>query len=587
MWDTISTGGSFTFPITVPEGGTGLTTLTNHGILVGEGTANVNSITLSTGQLLIGSTGNDPVAATLTAGSNITITNAPGSITIASTGGVSFPITVPQGGTGLTTLTAHGIIIGEGVANVNPIVLTNGELLIGATGLDPVATTLTAGSGITITNASGSITIASTGGVSFPITVPEGGTGLTSPTPNGILIGEGTANVNPIVLSTGQLLIGSTGVDPVAATLTAGSGVTITNAPGSITIASTGGVTFPITAAEGGTGLTSLTTHGILVGEGVANVNPIVLSNGQLLIGSTGADPIAASLTAGANIAITPGAGSITINATGIPSLPLSVANGGTGLFSLTAHGILVGEGVANVNPITLTNGELLIGSTGADPVATTLTAGSGITVTNAPGSITIASTGGVTFPITVPQGGTGLTTLTTHGILVGEGVSNVNPIVLTNGQLLIGSTGVDPVAATLTAGTGITIGNSPGAITITATGTAALPWTTEGDMLYLHTGVPARLPVGTVNQVLKSDGTDPFWTSYLLDDGVSNVSLGTGSLPTTSTGSNNSSFGFSSLNSNSSGSDNCSFGAQSLFCKRKWVTKLLIRIRSVSRKLI
>lgn len=41
------------------------------------------------------------------------------------------------------------------------------------------------------------------------------------------------------------------------------------------------------------------------------------------------------------------------------------------------------------------TNGQILIGSTAADPVASTITAGSGITVTNGAGSITIAASGG------------------------------------------------------------------------------------------------------------------------------------------------------------------------------------------------
>ena len=43
------------------------------------------------GQVLIGSSGNAPVLGTLTAGSNVTITNSPGSITISSTGGGSAP----------------------------------------------------------------------------------------------------------------------------------------------------------------------------------------------------------------------------------------------------------------------------------------------------------------------------------------------------------------------------------------------------------------------------------------------------------------------------------------------------------------
>lgn len=47
----------------------------------------------------------------------------------------------------------------------------------------------------------------------------------------------------------------------------------------------------------------------------------------------------------------------------------------------------------------------------------------------------------------------------------------------LTNGQLLIGSTGVSPVAATLTGGTGIAISNAAGSITISTSG-AGTGWT-------------------------------------------------------------------------------------------------------------
>lgn len=43
-----------------------------------------------------------------------------------------------------------------------------------------------------------------------------------------------------------------------------------------------------------------------------------------------------------------------------------------------------------------LTNGQLIIGSTGGNPAAATLTAGAGITITNGANSITIASPGGI-----------------------------------------------------------------------------------------------------------------------------------------------------------------------------------------------
>ena len=69
-------------------------------------------------------------------------------------------------------------------------------------------------------------------------------------------------------------------------------------------------------------------------------------------------------------------------------------------------------------------------------------------------------------------------TTVTQHSPIVG-GASNalVSLGPLTNGQIIIGSTGVVPVAATLSAGTGIGITNAAGSITINGVG-AGLTWT-------------------------------------------------------------------------------------------------------------
>jgi hypothetical protein len=82
------------------------------------------------------------------------------------------------------------------------------------------------------------------------------------------------------------------------------------------------------------------------------------------------------------------------------------------------------------------------------------------------------------TAPLGVPSGGTGVNTITDHVIIVGSGVNPITEIgPLTNGQLVIGSTGVAPVAATLTAGAGITIANAAGSITISAGG-GGFTWT-------------------------------------------------------------------------------------------------------------
>jgi len=77
---------------------------------------------------------------------------------------------------------------------------------------------------------------------------------------------------------------------------------------------------------------------------------------------------------------------------------PFSTTDGGTGISNPTGHAILVGAGSSALTQLTLTNGQMLIGSTAADPVATTLTGGSGITITNGAGSITISSTGNDTW---------------------------------------------------------------------------------------------------------------------------------------------------------------------------------------------
>ena len=74
----------------------------------------------------------------------------------------------------------------------------------------------------------------------FPLSATQGGLGVASPTAHGVLVAEGSSPATPIVLGAGQVLIGTTASDPAAATLTAGSGVTITSVTGSITIASTG-----------------------------------------------------------------------------------------------------------------------------------------------------------------------------------------------------------------------------------------------------------------------------------------------------------------------------------------------------------
>lgn len=91
----------------------------------------------------------------------------------------------------------------------------------------------------------------------------------------------------------------------------------------------------------------------------------------------------------GTNIATASTSSTVTINFSGI----LPVASGGTGVGTHTANALLVGAGssaITSVGP--LTNGQLLIGSTGNPPSAATITGTANeITVTNGAGSVTLA----------------------------------------------------------------------------------------------------------------------------------------------------------------------------------------------------
>jgi len=75
--------------LAVSSGGTGATTLTDKAVLISQdsGTDTVGTVAMdASGELLIGGT-SGPAVATLTAGTNVTITNGDGSISIAASGG--------------------------------------------------------------------------------------------------------------------------------------------------------------------------------------------------------------------------------------------------------------------------------------------------------------------------------------------------------------------------------------------------------------------------------------------------------------------------------------------------------------------
>lgn len=86
----------------------------------------------------------------------------------------------------------------------------------------------------------------------------------------------------------------------------------------------------------------------------------------------------------------TPGA--VSFNGSTFTGSTLPVGYGGTDATTFSVNGAVFSNTTTTgaLQAATLTDGQLLVGSTGAAPAAATLTAGTGITITNAAHSITI-----------------------------------------------------------------------------------------------------------------------------------------------------------------------------------------------------
>ncbi len=161
-----------------------------------------------------------------------------------------------------------------------------------------------------------------------------------------------------------------------------------------------------ISPSMGGTGVVNPTAHTFPIAEGSSNYNFIgPLTNGQILMGITNNDPMAGIPTNGTNISWTPGSGSLQANLTGT----VAAVNGGSGVSSPTLNTLPIANGSSPYNFVSLTNGQLLIGSTGSIPIANRLTAGTGIAITNTAGAISISAPGGTGFSWTVLTAGAAL----------------------------------------------------------------------------------------------------------------------------------------------------------------------------------
>ena len=327
--------------------------------------------------------------------------------------------------------------------------------------------------------------------------------GAISPTSGNISI-EGTT---PLVVTgtpgTSTLTIDTDGTVAFTYTTDAGNAVAALdtlNVLGGLNI-DTSGTGSTVTVNLSGT-----TDHALQIGNVGGSLDSLaVAGNGELLIGSVGANPTWSSLTsAGGTIVFTPGAGSLNLETTAgaAPSYLTDDANTATPLLGVltiaggdniatssagstvaialngnTNHALTVGNALGSLNSLAIGTATQILQSSGAadptwstatypattaqgdvmfssaantvdsltkDATATRYIANTG--AANSPAWDQIELTNGVSGILPVPNGGTGVASPTDHVLIVGSGAVAMTELAVgATNEVLLGNTAADP----------------------------------------------------------------------------------------------------------------------------------------------
>ena len=242
------------------------------------------------------------------------------------------------------------------------------------------------------------------------LAVAQGGTGASTLTDGGVLLGSGTGAITATaVLTDGQMLVGDGTTDPAiesGATLRTSIGVGTGDSPQFTDLTLTGG---DITLTGAATDIDVIDNNASALSidaSGKAGILEIVSTNSAEGVKMSGNLAVTSHITGSGNIS-----GSAIIGSSLTLDTALAVAEGGTGATSLTDKAVLISQdsGTDTVGSLALTgNGEIIVGGTSGPAVeAAADVAGTGLD----------ASTGDGTLAINVAAAQTSITSIINSGI--------------------------------------------------------------------------------------------------------------------------------------------------------------------------
>ena len=355
--------------LSVANGGTGAATLTDGGVLLGSGTGAVTAMTrLTDGQVAVGQSSGDPVAesgATLRTSIGVGTTDSPqftavnvgaatdttvarasaGDINVEGNliyraGGTDVP--VADGGTGASTLLTNAVLTGNGTSAIQ----AETDLLFASNKLNPTASAHNA-TGTALSVSAGATTAGTSNNQAGGALTLQGGQGKGSGAGGAIVFqvaNEGSSGSSLNSLAT-ALTVNDDSTLTTAGAIELGhaSDTTIARSgSGDITIEGNavyraGGTDVPV--ADGGTGASTLTTGGVLLGSGTAAITAMaVLANGNIVVGDGAEDPVALAAFTSSTGQLKHEVGGIETDISGIAKGGL-VAGSGTGSMAITAVG--------------------------------------------------------------------------------------------------------------------------------------------------------------------------------------------------------------------------------------------------------